>query len=210
MSGEVHPVAPLEQAATPAPTHIRYRVLALTVTAYIDHVYGPRGHLQCGPPIQKEFGFSLITMGWILSAFQWGYASFQIPSAWFGDRIGPRRALTTIVILWSLFTSAVTLAWSATSMAAIQFLFGTCESGAFPIATCSLSRWMLPAERGMAQGLTHAGSRLGGRAYSNACGSYHRPLGMASGFCLLCIVGHPLGLRLVLVLSQTLPPSINL
>jgi len=47
-------------------------------------------------------------------------------------------------------------------MAAIQFLFGMGESGSFPIATSSLSRWMLPAERGLAQGLTHAGSRLGG------------------------------------------------
>src|SRR5690606_6270236 len=34
--------------------------------------------------------------------------------------------------------------------------------GAFPIATRSLSRWMLPAERGFAQGITHAGARLGG------------------------------------------------
>ena len=30
-----------------------------------------------------------------------------------------------------------------------------------PIA--ALSRWMLPAERGMAQGVTHAGSRLARR-----------------------------------------------
>jgi sugar phosphate permease len=36
------------------------------------------------------------------------------------------------------------------------------EAGAFPIATRSLSRWMLPSERGFAQGITHAGSRLGG------------------------------------------------
>jgi sugar phosphate permease len=35
------------------------------------------------------------------------------------------------------------------------------EAGAFPIATRSLSRWMLPSERGFAQGVTHAGSRLG-------------------------------------------------
>jgi len=35
------------------------------------------------------------------------------------------------------------------------------EAGAFPIATRSLSRWMLPSERGFSQGITHAGSRLG-------------------------------------------------
>ncbi len=46
-------------------------------------------------------------------------------------------------------------------MMAIRFLFGIGEAGAFPIATRSLSRWMLPGERGFAQGVTHAGSRLG-------------------------------------------------
>jgi MFS family permease len=46
------------------------------------------------PVIQKELGFSLVTMGWILSAFRWGYALFQIPGGWLGDRIGPRRALS--------------------------------------------------------------------------------------------------------------------
>ena len=46
-------------------------------------------------------------------------------------------------------------------MMVIRFLFGMGEAGAFPIATRSLSRWMLPSERGFAQGVTHAGSRLG-------------------------------------------------
>ncbi len=41
------------------------------------------------PSIQKEFGFSIVTMGWILSSFQWAYALFQIPGGWLGDRIGP-------------------------------------------------------------------------------------------------------------------------
>jgi sugar phosphate permease len=100
-------------------------------------------------------------VGWILSSFRWGYALFQIPGGWLGDRIGPRRALALIVTWWSIFTSATALAWSATSMAAFRFLFGIGEAGAFPIATRSLSRWILPGERGFAQGLTHAGSRLG-------------------------------------------------
>jgi len=156
---EAHPNCPLEGAA---PTHIRYKVLGLTVLAYMI-TYMDRVVISCAvPSIQREFGFSIVTMGWILSSFQWGYALFQIPSAWLGDRLGPRRALTLIVTSWSLFTSTTTLAWSAGSMALVRFLFGIGESGAFPIATGSLSRWMLPPERGIAQGLTHAGSRLGG------------------------------------------------
>jgi MFS family permease len=66
-----------------------------------------------------------------------------------------------IVIWWSIFTSMTALAYSAWSMMAVRFLFGVGEAGAFPIATRSLSRWMLPTERGYAQGITHAGSRLG-------------------------------------------------
>jgi sugar phosphate permease len=134
------------------------------------------------PSIQKEFGFSIITMGWILSAFQWSYAIFQIPVAWLGDRLGPRRALTMIVTAWSLFTSATTLAWSALSMAALRFLFGMCEAGAFPIATRSLSRWMLPSERGFAQGATHAGSRLGGALTPALAGLIIARYGWRAGF----------------------------
>jgi sugar phosphate permease len=153
------------QAVDPGPvrsTHVRYIVLGLTIGAYMITYIDRVVISSAVPSIQKEFGFSIVTMGWILSSFQWAYALFQIPGGWLGDRIGPRRAMTIIVSWWSLFTCATGLAWSAGSMALIRFLFGMGEAGSFPIATRSLSRWMLPTERGFAQGATHAGSRLGG------------------------------------------------
>jgi len=150
------------QSEPAAPTRVRYVVLWLTVVAYMI-TYMDRVVISSAvPAIQKEFGFSMITMGWILSSFQWAYALFQIPGGWLGDRFGPRRVLTSIVVWWSVFTAATALAWSAASMVLVRFLFGMGEAGAFPVATRSLSRWMLPAERGFAQGITHAGSRLGG------------------------------------------------
>jgi MFS transporter, ACS family, glucarate transporter len=149
-------------ASGAVPTRVRHVVLALTVAVYMI-TYMDRVVISAAvPSIQKEFGFSIVTMGWILSSFQWAYALFQIPGGWLGDRFGPRRVLAVIVTWWSLFTSATTIGWNAGSFAAIRFLFGMGEAGAFPIATRSLSRWMLPSERGFAQGVTHAGSRLGG------------------------------------------------
>ena len=156
------PVAKVPRPGPARPTHVRYIVLGLTIAAYMITYIDRVVISSAVPSIQKEFGFSIVTMGWILSSFQWAYALFQIPGGWLGDRIGPRRALTLIVTWWSLFTCATVLAWSAGSMALIRFLFGMGEAGAFPIATRSLSRWMLPTERGFAQGATHAGSRLGG------------------------------------------------
>jgi sugar phosphate permease len=111
--------------------------------------------------MRKALGFDLITMSYIVAAFRWSYALFQVPGGLFGDMIGPRRALTVIVIWWSAFTSFTAMAGSATVMIAVRFLFGVGEAGAFPIATRSLSRWILATERGFAQGVTHAGSRLG-------------------------------------------------
>ena len=135
------------------PTRVRHVILGLTVAAYVI-TYMDRVVISTAvPSIQKESGFSLVTMGGFWGRFSGPTLCFKIPGGWFGDRVGPRRALSLIVIWWSLFTSATTLAWNAISMAAVRFLFGMGEAGAFPIATRSLSRWMLPAERGFAQGI---------------------------------------------------------
>src|SRR5689334_24654440 len=106
------------------PTQVRHIVLGLTVVAYMITYFDRVVISSAVPSIQKEFGFSIITMGWILSAFQWSYALFQIPGGWLGDRFGPRRALTGVVVWWSVFTAATTATWSAGSMAVSRFLFG--------------------------------------------------------------------------------------
>jgi MFS family permease len=143
------------------PTHTRHVVLALIVGAYMITYMDRVNIASAVPVIQKDLGFSMITIGWIFASFRWGYAFFQIPGGWLGDRIGGRRALALVVVWWSVFTSLTAFAWNATSMGLFRFFFGMGEAGAFPIATRSLSRWMLPTERGFAQGITHAASRLG-------------------------------------------------
>ncbi len=155
-------VAAVPGQAAIAPTRVRYGVLGFIIAAYMI-TYIDRVLLSAAvPSIQKEFGFDLIATGWILGSYQIAYALFQIPSGWLGDRLGPRLALAGVVVWWSLFTALTALTWSAISMAVCLFLFGMGEAGAFPIATRALSCWMLPSERGLAQGSTHAGSRLGG------------------------------------------------
>jgi len=147
--------------ASSRPTHARHVVLGLVVAAYML-TYMDRVNLASAVPvIQHDLGFSMITIGWIFAAFRWGYAFCQIPGGWLGDRIGGRRALSFVVVWWSAFTSLTAFTWNALSMGICRFFFGVGEAGAFPIATRSLSSWMLTIERGFAQGLTHAASRLG-------------------------------------------------
>jgi MFS transporter, ACS family, glucarate transporter len=145
----------------PRPTRARHVVLWMTVAVYML-TYMDRVVLSTATSdIRKELGISVITMGQIVSAFQLSYALFQVPGGLLGDRLGPRKALPLIVLWWSAFTSLTAVAWNASVMMVVRFLFGVGEAGAFPIATRSLSRWILASERGYAQGLTHAGSRLG-------------------------------------------------
>ena len=144
------------------PTRVRHIVLWLTVALYFITYMDRVAISSAIPSIQKDFGLSTITVGWILGAFQIAYMMFNIPSGWVGDRIGARKALTMIVAWWSAFMCLTALTFSAASIIVCQFLFGAGEAGAFPIATRSLSNWLLPKERGWAQGATHAGSRLGG------------------------------------------------
>jgi MFS transporter, ACS family, glucarate transporter len=165
MSGVPLAAAPAPDAAgaTAAmrPTRVRHVVLWLTVLAYMI-TYMDRVVISVtGPMIQQEYGIGDRAWGWVLGVFQIGYALFQIPGGWLGDRFGPRRVLTAVVVWWSSFTALTTATWSTGSLIACRFLFGCGEAGAFPNATRSLSRWMLPSERGFAQGVTHAGARLG-------------------------------------------------
>ena len=150
-----------EMPETLRPTRARHVVLWMTVAVYMI-TYMDRVVLSAATPdLRKSLGFDLITMSYVVAAFRWSYALFQVPGGLLGDKIGPRKALTMIVTWWSIFTSLTATAWNASVMIAVRFLFGIGEAGAFPIATRSLSRWMLVTERGFAQGVTHAGSRLG-------------------------------------------------
>ncbi len=148
-------------AVAERPSGVRHRVLWLAVIVYMI-TYMDRiciGH--AATEIRKEYGFDIVTMAWIFSAFNWSYALFQIPGGWLGDRFGPRRVLTSIVLWWSAFTALTPLATGKVSMFSIRLLFGLGEAGAFPTATRALSHWLPAGERGFAQGITHSGARLG-------------------------------------------------
>jgi MFS family permease len=77
-----------DRAAIPLrPTRARHVVLALIVAAYVI-TYMDRVNISSAMPvIQRDLGLSAITVGWIFSSFRWGYALFQIPGGWFGDKL---------------------------------------------------------------------------------------------------------------------------
>jgi ACS family glucarate transporter-like MFS transporter len=111
--------------------------------------------------ISSDLGFTDVTFGFIFGMFALGYAIFQVPSGWLADRYGPRRFIAVIVVVWSLLTGLTGMAQGAMFLIVVRFLFGLAEAGTYPGAGRAVYNWLPPRERGTAQGVMFAGSRLG-------------------------------------------------
>jgi ACS family glucarate transporter-like MFS transporter len=140
-------------------------------------------------PISETLGFSDKQMGWVLSAFALGYALFQTPSGMLADRLGPRKILTTIVILWSGFTALTGAAWNFISMLVVRFLFGASEAGAFPGMSRAVFSWFPLKERGLVTGINFSGSRLGAAFALPVVAWLIHATGWRTTFVLLGIIG---------------------
>lgn len=140
---------------------VRYLVLAFCIAlgaiTYMDRV----AISITSKDISRELGLSDVQMGFVFSAFTLAYGAFEIPTGWWGDRIGTRAVLTRIVTWWSAFTMATAAAFNYPSLLAIRFLFGVGEAGAWPNVARTLSRWFPANERGRAQGIFFTGAHGG-------------------------------------------------
>ena len=121
--------------------------------------------------IQREFAFTDIQVGAMLTAFVLGYALFQIPGGMLGDRFGPRRVLIAAILWWSAFTALT--AWAPSlflvkwfgvlgSICIVRFLIGLGEAPAFPNANKAIGMWMAPEERARGNSLFMLGIGVGG------------------------------------------------
>jgi ACS family glucarate transporter-like MFS transporter len=134
----------------------------LSAVSFLDRV----NISVAGSSIASEYHLSEVQLGWVFSAFLWGYAVFQTLGGWLADRLGPRRVLTAGVVWWGIFT-ALTAAVSPAITGAVfffvlvRFLLGAGEAIIYPASNQFISRWIPTQERGIANGLIFAGVGAG-------------------------------------------------
>ena len=117
--------------------------------------------------IQGDLHLDDTQMGFVFSAFMLGYALFEVPGGWLGDRWGPRRVLTAIVLGWSLFTALTGCIYPFESflfngfllMLLVRFLFGAGEAGAYPNLARVTAVWFPFRERALATGVIWLSAR---------------------------------------------------
>lgn len=112
-------------------------------------------------PVAESLALSDKQMGWAMSIFALGYALFQTPAGLYSDKYGPRKVLTAVVALWSVFTALTGAVWNYMTLLVVRFLFGAGEAGAFPGMARAIYSWIPMQERGIVNGINFSGGRLG-------------------------------------------------
>ncbi len=203
---------PRETLVPPKPTMVRYQVLGwvcvLSMITYIDRVCIK----QVGGAMRSDLGISKEQFAWVFSAFGLAYALFEVPSGWLGDRFGPRKVLTRIVLCWSLFTALTGCVWQFTLdsgyelslpvvgpvpilfsgfllLLMIRFLFGAGEAGAYPNIARALRNWFPYGRRGMTQGMVWLCGRWGGALAPFLIGFFASWFGWRGAFLAFGILG---------------------
>lgn len=118
--------------------------------------------------MMPELGLSQLQIGWLEQAFVLGYAIFQMPGGFLGQRLGARRTFVIIGLTAFLATVATPLAPDYftgrglfAGLLAAQVLLGCSQGAIFPVSAGVFEAWF-PANRwSFVQGLQTMGLQLG-------------------------------------------------
>ena len=100
--------------------------------------------------MNKALGLSATTYGLGAGAFFWSYVLFQLPANAVLTRLGARRWLAFIMVMWGVCSAGTAFVTDATTFVIIRFLLGVAEAGYFPGVAWFMTRWFPARHRGRA------------------------------------------------------------
>jgi ACS family hexuronate transporter-like MFS transporter len=147
-------------------------------------------------PISHELALDTRQAGMLLSAFYVSYALMQLAGGWLSDRYGSRIVVVLCIVMWSVFTSATSLAWSFASLLAIRFLFGVGEGSFPPASSVTVAEVFPKPERARAKSFLISTVFLGNAAGAGLIGATVAWLGWRGSFHILSAAGFAVALVL--------------
>src|SRR5580698_3055967 len=112
-------------------------LFALYVFAYLDRVNLSYAALS----IRRELGFSDTVYGAGAGLFFLSYALFEVPSNLILLRIGPRRWIGLLMMIWGVISASMPLVRTPAEFYLLRFLLGAAEAGFFPGIVLYLPYW---------------------------------------------------------------------
>ena len=127
---------------------ISWRLLPLLLIAYIiaylDRINVGYAQLQ----MKQTLPFDDAVYGLGAGIFFIGYFLFEVPSNLMLERIGARKTLLRIMVLWGLAATAMAFVSTPTQFYVVRFVLGMFEAGFFPGVLLYLTYWYPGARRG--------------------------------------------------------------
>ncbi len=198
-------ISPVQSAVL---RRISFRLLPflflLYVINYLDRVNVAFAALQ----MKSELHLSDSVFGFGAGIFFVGYLLFQIPSNLFLQRIGARRWLAVLIILWGIISSCTMFVRTPFGFYTFRFLLGLAEAGFFPGVLLYLTYWFPPSVRARSVSRFMIGMPLSGAIGSPLSGAIlglHGAHGLAGWQWLFLLEGAPailLGFILPFVLTD--------
>jgi MFS transporter, ACS family, D-galactonate transporter len=140
------------------------KLLLAMLVASIFLNYIDRSNLSlAAPTIQKEFGLSDTSLGKLFAAFFWTYALVQLfgIAGWLADRFAPGLVLAGGLFLWSAATILTGVLSGLPALFAARLVVGAGESVAYPCYSRIFAAGIPSANRGVANAMIDAASKLG-------------------------------------------------
>ena len=110
--------------------------------------------------LHNAFGISTVTFGYLLSAYSWTYAVFQLPSGLILDRFGVKVVGRIGTLLWSVATFAAAISTGLTGFLAARLLLGVGEAPTFPANAKAIGYWFPAQERSLATAIFDAAAKF--------------------------------------------------
>lgn len=135
--------------ARQASTHstVTWRLMPLLLVCYLfahlDRINIGFAKMQ----MSTDLHFSDTVYGFGAGLFFIAYALFGVPSNMALDRVGPRRWIATLMVVWGALSTSMLLVQTPTGFYVLRFLLGVAEAGFFPGILVYLNRWYPAARR---------------------------------------------------------------
>jgi ACS family tartrate transporter-like MFS transporter len=121
-------------------------MFVLYIISYLDRI----NISFAGTPMRADLHFNEEVFGFGAGIFFFGYCLFGIPSNLALQKIGARKWISFIMVVWGFVSVFMAFVPNTPSFFAMRFLLGVAESGFFPGMIFYLTKWFRKREHGMA------------------------------------------------------------
>ena len=126
---------------------VRWRLLPFLMLCYVVAFLDRNNIGFAKLAFTEDLSISEAGYGFAAGIFYIGYILSEIPSNLMLARIGARKTMLRILVLWGLTAAATALVTTGTQFNVMRFLLGAAEGGFFPGVLFYLTYWVPSSQR---------------------------------------------------------------